>query len=629
MPLTVSASPAREGFDWTATTIAIIVAAIGVGSIFQPAAIPHDVEELYNAAHARLIQLEHADKWLTLQYRSHCGGCTHNALIGSVLFAAFGPSLFVWKLVPVMFLGLLAYAGSSLLRRHNGPPAAWAFGILLVFVPPTFLELSMTSWGNHFESGVAAVVCLAATLAFQAQPSGRRAMALGLILAWALWIGFSSVFVVGGIAWILRKHLWTRRGAVAALALSSVGLIWMVQAIQTPSSVFDTIYQPGEALPKLTRVPLKIWSLVAPRQLVALFGWKSAPWGWLAGWLVVASGICAAWINRNSRAQRATGALLIAYLAIYSVVRFTVWAPPAPEIAPPGSMRYAAPVYGLWFLLLAGGIGHAWRHRRRALAIALLLPSVTVGLAARAAVMAEQPDSASSVFSMAAADFEYARDQLAYLFSLEEHAECDTPALDARDFHSFGSGWAQTKRLLDANPGALIATPTPNNRAAMEGVGSALLSHLDGSESATLALTHDLLARSAQLDVNAQRILIAASGFRRAWTESRTGHGAAAIADWALRIEALHPTVQEGLTVAFGRKWAHATTRWRSRESVVLPDPAALALPLQSFFWEGYAEGLGERIGPEARSLSAPVDPETWSRGVEFGLRRRWLSRSR
>lgn len=606
-----------------------VIVALGVGSIFQVAAVPHDVEELYNAAHARLLQLEHADKWVTLQYRGHCGGCTHHALLAAGLFSVIGPSLFAWKLIPVLFLGLLAYFGSSLLLRYSGAPSAWAFGLLLIFVPPTFLELSMTAWGNHFESGVAAVVCLSTALGFRDVPSVRRATLVGFTLAWALWIGFSSAFVPVGVAWILRRHLWTRHGAVALAAMSSVGLIWMAQALQSPSTVFDTIYQSGESIPNPARIPSKIWSLIGPRQLVALFGWKTGPWGWVAGWFVVVAAIRAGWLFRSHAVARAAGTLLIAYLAIYSVVRFTVWAPPAPEIAPPGSMRYAAPIYGLFFLIFAGGIGEAWRRGRRTLAIAMLIPSLAVGAAARISVLMSAPTSAAAVFSMAAPDFEYARDQLAYLFSSQEHAACETTAIDAQSFHAFGYGWSETRQLLDAHPDAPIVPPTSSHPAALEGVASALLSHLDGSDSADVELVHELLVRSAHLEVDVQRGLIAATGYRRVWTDTTVDHGPLALKNWTRRIESLPPTAQQGLTIAFGRKWAHATIGWRTTEAVVLPDPTALAEPLQPFFWEGYAEGLGERIGPAAQSIQAPMALDSWRRAVSDGIRRRWISQSR
>ena len=135
-------------------------------AVLHPDAIPFDAEELYNAVHARLIQLEHADRWLDLQYRGYCGGCSINAGVGAMLFTLLGPSLAVWKLVPILFNGLLAYAGARVLRADVGLGAALAWGALLCFAPPTFLELSMTAWGNHFESGVAAIVVLATTRSF-------------------------------------------------------------------------------------------------------------------------------------------------------------------------------------------------------------------------------------------------------------------------------------------------------------------------------------------------------------------------------------------------------------------------------------------------------------------------------
>lgn len=608
--------------------VASVVGLAAVISVLEPNSIPHDVEELYNAAHARLLQVGHPDKWQSLQYRGHCGGCTHNALLGSMLFSTLGPSLFSWKLVPVLFTALLGFCGALVLNRTVGAFGASAFGLLIVFSPPTFRELSMTSWGNHFESGVAAIAVLAIYHWYSTSPSLPRACALGLALAWALWIGFSSVFIVFGMAWLLWRRTSIKHGAAIVVSGCAVAILWSLQAIHTTTTVFDTIYQPGESLPRLTRIPSKLWSLFGPRQLVALFGMPHTAGGWIGGWTVAACGLIAAWVARKRSAFRPILSLAVSFIAVYSVVRFTVWAPPAPEVAPPGSMRYAAPIYGLFFLTLALGAGTLWSKGKRTIACLLLLPSIGIGLGARMVSHTESfPDA--SVFDMAAPDFEYSRDQLSYLFTLEEHQTCSGSEPDHIAFHAFGSGWAETKQLLDRNEGAQVPPPTAQHYAAIEGVASALLAQEDGSNEAGPFVLLRILDRIPSFSGAEQRAVVAAVAWRRDWISDLPEHGPRRVQAWNARIQGLPLGIQEGLTEAFGRRWAHDTIPWRQSIRLTVPSVDGMNPDVLNWFWAGFAEGLGERLGPKAQTVTPPLDIPEWSDRLNRGIQRRWLTQSR
>lgn len=624
---TVSAFPAHSHWS-TPLFVALVVALAAMISVLEPNSIPHDVEELYNAAHARLLQVGHSDKWQTLQYRGHCGGCTHNALIGSGLFSMFGHSLFSWKLVPVLFSALLGFSGAFLLNRTVGPLAAGVFGLLIVLSPPTFLELSMTSWGNHFESGVAAVAVLAVYHWYSGSPSLLRAAALGFAVSWSLWIGFSSVFIVFGLALALWRRTPLKHGALILAAGCTVGVLWSLQATQTTATVFDTIYQSGESHPQLTRIPSKLWSLFGPRQLVALFGMAHGTGGWIGGWASAASGLIAVWVVRKHVAFRPILLFSAAFLAVYSVVRFTVWAPPAPEIAPPGSMRYAAPIYGLFFLTLALGVGMLWNQGKRSLALLLVMPSIAVGVATRVAGHSDSfPDS--SVFDMAAPDFEYSRDQLAYLFTVDEHQTCTGTEPDHIAFHAFGAGWTEAKQVLDHNEDAQIDLPSVRHYAALEGTASALLSQEDGSNQAGPFVLLRILGRIPTYSNADQRAVVAAAAWRRDWVSKLPEHGPRRIDAWNKRIQGLPIRIQEGLTEAFGRRWAHDTTPWRQPARMTVPNIEGLNQDVQAWFWAGFAEGIGERLGPEAQNIAARPDAPHWTDRMNRGIQRRWLSQSR
>ena len=79
-------------------------------------------EELLNARSAVLVACGHMDSVADLQYRSFCGGCTADALVGALPAWVSGGSVSGWKLVPLLFHCLatgcvvaLALAASSLL----------------------------------------------------------------------------------------------------------------------------------------------------------------------------------------------------------------------------------------------------------------------------------------------------------------------------------------------------------------------------------------------------------------------------------------------------------------------------------------------------------------------------------
>ena len=595
-------------------------------SILQPEAIPFDKEELYNAAHARLLQLGHWQDWLNLQYRGHCGGCTQHAILGAGLFKVFGHSLFVWKLIPVLYSGLMAYAGARLLRRHVGLAAAAAWGLLLCFPSPAFLELSMTAWGNHYESGVAAIVWLWVALRCRESPSIVRALAVGLVLSWALWIGFSAVFLVLALIPVLWGKVRLRHILALGIGSTPVLLLWYHQHTSALSSPFETIYYAGETAPHLSRIPEKLWSLIAPRQIIALFGdVATGPWAWAAAATIAWAFV----LVRQEPSARAVMWTVAAFLAVYCTVRFTVWTPPAPEVAPPGSMRYAAPIYGLLWLILAAAAGVAWRTKRWWLACGLLAPSMVIGVGARFAHYTP-PFPDKTVFNMAAADFDYARDQAGYTLSLATHSASTATAPDAIAFHAFGVGWHEARSALDRDGEASLPVPTIPHRGALEGLAAALLSEIDGDETADVSVLVEMDHRLSQLPDGSRIRALAAAAARRQWTRPyREGHTMDGIYRFRDLVSTLPDTVAEALTEDLGRTWASDQIRWRTPKTVNLPDVSLIAH--SEAFIRGFAETAGRRIG----DVDSPVPPgfethpEAWKAGLRQGHSQQWINRSR
>ena len=598
-------------------------------AVLHPDAIPLDQEELYNAAHGRLLQMGHWADLFTLQYRGYCGGCSINAALGAGFFNLFGPSIAVWKLVPITYSTILALLGSRILRIHVGLSAAVAFGLILIFPPPTYMELSLTAWGNHMESGVFAVVVLSAVLRLLHRPNHLNAILVGLSLALSLWVGFSSGFIaIATVCCLLWSRLY-RQLASVILSASSVATLWVLQVESSASSAFETIYYAGESIPQLQRIPEKVWSLFAPRQLVALFGLKHSPLGWVLGWTSVASASIAAIYTWRKRVIRPVFVFLLAFLAVYSLVRFTVWTPPAPEISPPGSMRYAAPIYGFIFLLHAAGVGLLWNDRKRLIAVLLLIAPLSVGWQARSAFI-QPPFPDKTVFTMAAPNFSYARDQIGYLLTLEEHQNCPSTAEDTTALHAFGIGWQETRVVLDTYSQSKVPPSSSSHPAALDGISAALLQEIDSDERGGLRTLVLMNQRLSHFDTSDREAILASATWRRIipWTSSLSEHGGDRLQDWAKLMTGLPDVAQIGATRSFGRSWSHDTVRWRIPKRVTAPDLTTLQPPLHNAFIEGMAEGIGDRWGHGPHDIQGlPKDAqETWERGLKRGIDRWWLN---
>ena len=625
--MSASSAPERTPHE---VFIALSVMGMQCLAVLHPDAIPFDAEELYNAVQARLIQLEHADQWLNLQYRGYCGGCSINAGLGAMLFSLLGPSIAVWKLVPILFNGLLTYVGARALRAEFGLSAALAWGALLCLAPPTFLELSMTAWGNHFESGVAAIVVLAATLRFSKTPSIAKAGWLGLSLAFALWIGLSSGFLILGVILAVWRSMRIKYILSMMAGITPVVALWAAQWQTAASPPFETIYYAGEHIPDLGRVPDKLASLLAPRQLVALFGLPESFAGWVLGWSSAATltvGVVTA--ARHPR-LRAAAWFLAAFLGVYCLVRFTVWAPPAPEIAPPGSMRYAAPIYGLLFFSLSATVGIFWTTKRKMLALALLIPSLCVGAQARMDQYGP-PFPDKSVFNMAAPDFEYGRNQASYLIPLSEHEACPTTDPMVAAFHAYSIGWHETRAILDRDESAEVPLPSRTHPSALEGLSAALLSQVDPDEQGGLRTLVHMGERMPDISAQAQAKVFEAAAWERNWSRSLPEHGPDRIKSWYRKIQAFSNPAQQGAMAAFGRQWASDLARWRTPKVLDLPDLSPLPAQLQGEFVRGFGMGIGERWGYGTHTIEniPPEQMSAWETGVQQGASKRWFKRTR
>jgi hypothetical protein len=627
----VPAEPARRGLPWA---LALAVLTIQWLAALNPELTPLDHEELYNAGHARMIQLGHLKAALLLQYRSYCGGCTINALAGAGIFTVLGPSLWAWKLVPALYSTVAVLFGSGALQRRVGTLAAVVFAGLFILPPPTWQYLSLVAWGNHMEAGCISVVAIVLLTRLLESPSTGRALALGSVIGLGMWIGFSSGFIALAVAGTLAlNRAWRWLGLVVVSALPVVA-IWCLQAATTDLSILDTIYYPGERLPDPTRIPGKIWSLIAPRQLVALFGHPASYLGWMAGW---AWALVAAWAwlraGRSGQLARAVGGATVSFVLVYALVRFTVWAPPAPEIAPPGSMRYAAPLFPLLFLLIAAAVGEAWKAGRRRVTVLALVPLLAVGLSARSTAFSD-PFPSSAVTDTLAADFPYFRNQASYRLSPEAHAACETTDQRARSVHAYGLGWHAAQAAIgEQEDGPLpVLRPPPQHQEGpfFEAVGGAVLASLDPTDSSGVEVLEQALYRLSAQAPSGQRAALGEIAWRRSevWLgKLRDGHSLNQATLRAINhvSQGLEHPADEALRTALGRRWAEDLARWGQPKPLYIP---AAPAPGPGFL-EGVAFGLGVKWGPG-------VDLDPWwpastppsgraRRAHQAGARRRWI----
>ncbi len=622
-----------------------------LAAVHNPRVVEVDPEEMFNAGQAWLLVQGHAADLFRLQYRPFCGGCTLDAVLGAPLFALFGPRWPVWKLVPIGLAALLLGVGSRLLQRRENTVAAGIFALCFLLPPRAWLHLSLVAWGNHMEAGLVGTLGLLLLWA----ADGRRwaVLGAGAVLGMAVWVGFSGAFApLAGLAWLARfgpRRALPWLGAGLALGVSP----WLAQWLATGEHPFVTIYEPGEAAPSLARVPHKLATLLAPRQLVALFGLPDGGLGWALGWGWAASLAAALGLGLRARAPgagRVAALGLGAWTAIYLVVRFQVYDPPPPQIAVPGSARYAAPLYPLAFVVLATAAGRLHRAGRRGWAL-LVLPVLLAGAAARLETL-RAPFPAAGLWQLHAVDWRYFQNQFAYVLPLTDHAAgAASGEAHTRRAHAYALGREGAALLLRTQgslaglapvaPGPPLDAPLSPTAAQWEGIGDAMAAHLqDRSQGSLDLLAQTQAALEAHLSPSPaalQRALRAAAAWRLApensagdsWLRAIDRHDDGSLAAGATALRGEPAALQDAVWWATGRRWATDAVGVGMPGSLPLPAPPSPPGVLAPAFCAGLGQGLGEEWGPAAADhapagMDAPC-AAAWAAGVAAGWPLRWL----
>lgn len=617
----------RRGVAGLAVGAALGVLVLQLLAALNPSVAEVDPEELYNAGVAWMVGHGHADALFAMQYREFCGGCSLDAVLGAPLLRLAGPRWLAWKLVPIGFSMLLAGAGTALVARVEGRAAAAAFAALVLLPPRAFLHLSLIGWGNHYEAGV--VGALGLLLAVAARGALAR-VAAGALLGSAVWIGFSGAFApLAALVVLLAGRRWSAALQVA-IGLPLGLLPWAVQYASTELHPFVTIYQDGESTPALARVPSKLGTLLKPGQLVALFGLPRTLPGWLAGWAVAGSGLVAGAMALRDRRGAAGAALagLAAWTATYLVVRFQIYDPRWPEIAVPGSVRYAAPIFPLGMVLIATVAGRWWSAGRRAPAVVLLAAPLVAGGAARVeALFGVEPPA--RVAQLTALHWEHFRPQFSYTLSNAEHGAMDGDDAWSRQLHSYALARNDAgMKLRNPDDGTLARVRLPAGADATwwwEGVGEALVDQVDDETDDT----RDLMERAATLLETAPDGSVdgAEAALRAvAWARRDAPDFASVALDGGM--------VGTALAWARGRKSGRSMSGWLGAppSRSVLEEAAAESGCRDVGCATAWSEGLGFGIGEETGSVdmgdvpgTEQLDSGAFEAGRIAGARRWWL----
>lgn len=481
--------------SWARTlALVLLLVVLRLVALRDPGLFERDAEEGFNAAQAWMMRQGHVADTFFIQYRPYCGGCTVQAGLAALLSAVVPLSWLHMKLLPVGVWALALTAGQRWLHRAASPAAGLIFGLIMALPPRAPLVLSATGWANHMEAGCLAIALLAALGPGRA-PTRSGALLAGLVGGLALFTSFSGAFVAVGAALAL---VWSAvRGRPGAL-LGLGGLLlapagWLLQRLSSGQQPFHTIYAEDEWAPRLARIPDQLATLFHPHQLAALAGHPEAPAGRLVGFLVGISLLVGllALLWRGPARLRAPVGLGALWLGAYCLSGFSVRAPAPPELAYPGSLRYAAAVMPLCALILAAAARRGpWRL--------LALPALLSGAAALRPALQIAVDDVREVISgdlvhrsrpmvrwgaAHAADWAYVQAQLSYALPLEHHRACRVEDRWCRQVHGYAEGREAATAALRADPTgdcrvALNDAALPAHPAAAWGVGEAVAQQL-------------------------------------------------------------------------------------------------------------------------------------------------------
>jgi hypothetical protein len=342
-------------------------------------------EEVWNAGQARSLDWGPASQTLHLQYRSFCGGCTAEAVLGSVAFRALGGSVGAWKLALVASGAVLVAAVTARLATRISGRAAVAFGLLATFAPAGVVAASLRGWGNHVEA--AGLGALALVLGGTGDRRLRGAFVAGLVGGLALWVGLSSAAAVVGAA--VAVAMVPDRSPPRAIAAFTGGLVltaglpWLVFALAMHASPFS--------IP----VDLLTGASARPRfepDLLRAVAVPSTAQTWAAELSGLAAAAAALVLVRDRRPVARGAVVALAALGLaYAVIGVGTSGEEVDGAYPLYQVRYLVPAVVLGLVTVSLAVDRLATASRPLLAHGLLVGALASGVVTATAWLAWQP----------------------------------------------------------------------------------------------------------------------------------------------------------------------------------------------------------------------------------------------
>ena len=120
----------------------------------------YDFEELYRGAIAKDILEGLSIPFFDYSYTEYEGGSLVIGILAAPFFYLFGQSYFSLKLATFLISILIFFLWYKFLEKAFGRSEAVLAGFLMTFSPPAYTKISLTSWGNHFESNLFTIAAL-------------------------------------------------------------------------------------------------------------------------------------------------------------------------------------------------------------------------------------------------------------------------------------------------------------------------------------------------------------------------------------------------------------------------------------------------------------------------------------
>jgi len=615
----------RKIADWFGTLLPFLVGLLciffGWTAAKNPRVVEFDAEEAVNAAQAIALLAGHGGmEFLRLQYATFCGGCTVDAVIGSMVFSVLGPSWMAWKMVAVLTFAGFAGVAVAILRRCHGLSAAIAFALLLLAPWKTWLSLSVVALGNHEEAGLFGAIGL---LAVALSRSVRSTLMAGMVLGFSLFVGWSAApAAAAGCGALLLRRSFRRLCALGGGIVLGLAPLLALRVYIGDNHPIREIYSRTAFVPGVEHVQDKLSHLLGGGLPAALFGWESPLGrgvGVLCGLTIV---ICAV---RALRRRSNVGTLAVlgmaAWVCAYALVGFRLENVDWSYLGTPIGLRYAAPLFPMVALLLATEVGALWQSKRFILAGMVIVPSLVSGLHARH-WSADVEKGLVEQSGLYPTDPDLEREIFSERLYLHEITDCDSDSPRHRGLHAWALAWRGVHDALDEQAKMfhrpVELQPPANFPVEMwwRGLGATLSAQ--SSPNPTSSVWHVSRLESWIVDAPPELLQAIRREFWWTWLQMYSGS----------KLAETPGSDTPALKWAQGRMAGRGSTAWffprqDALESAVLHS-IGMGSSMSDAWLEGFGFGSAEHWGADGVSFPLVMKYPPLRRGYRAGVDLRW-----